>query len=94
MGRTNMHKAPVQSQLSKFDMTALKRNARPERVWASALTRRDMARTTERRHEGANGKQAARMFTGHLCGHNLANLIRAPSTETTQPKCVWASALN
>ena len=42
---------------------------------------------------GANGKRAARTCTRHPGGHNLANLIRAPSAQTTRPERLWPGAL-
>ena len=70
------------SQLSKSDTGALGPND-PTRT--NALTRHDTARPRERTHMGANGKRAARPCTRHLGGHNLANLTRVPSCQTTRP---------
>ena len=50
-----------------------------------SLTRRDPARPTKWTHMGAHGKWAARTCKRHLGDHNLANLTRAPSGQTTRP---------
>jgi len=77
--RKNVHKAPVWSQLSK--------------PYTGALPRCDAFRPTKRMHKGENRKQPAWTCTRHWCGHNLANLIRAPSNEMTRPKLVSSGTL-
>ena len=84
-GRPDVHKAPGRSQLSKSDTGALRPNG-PTRT--DALTRCHTARPTEQTHMGANGKRVARTCTRHPGGRNLANLIRAPSAQTTRPEPV------
>ena len=87
-GRSNVHKAPEQSQLSKTDTGALERNSqtRLERARSGDLTRHETARPIEQCHKGDNGKRATPTCTRHPVGHNLAKLISAPSNEMDRPK--------
>ena len=80
MNCMNVHKAPMWSQLSKFDTAALKRND-PTRT--RLVGRPDMVHPNKQRHKGENGKWTARTCKRHPCGHNLENLIRSPSNKTT-----------
>jgi len=65
----------------------------PELISSGALPRRNALRPLEQTHKGENNKWLAQTCTRHPCGHNLENLIRAPSNETTQPELVSSGAL-
>ena len=71
----------------RTDPNGRRRPARPnDPTRTDALTRHDRTTRPERTHMGANGKRAARTCTRHPGGHNLANLTRAPSGQTTPPE--------
>lgn len=89
-GWTNVHKELGWSQLSKFDMTALKWN---DTTKTNFIECAHTAHPNEQRHKVGNGKWASQMCTRHLGGHNLANLLYSSSNEMTLPKRISSGAL-